>query len=69
MKFRFNNLIQIFHEAYKIDGISGLFKGYTVSLIGALPYAGCAYFVYETCKITHRSKCYRMSLKLKDGIY
>lgn len=47
--------MEIFNETYKLEGIRGFFRGYTVSLLGALPYAGSAYFVYETLKIFHKS--------------
>ncbi|RNA01119.1 mitochondrial coenzyme A transporter SLC25A42 [Brachionus plicatilis] len=55
-KSQFGNLVEIFNETYKLEGIRGFFRGYTVSLLGALPYAGSAYFVYETLKIFHKNK-------------
>ena len=35
--------------------MKGLYRGFSVSLIGALPYAGIVYFVYESFKIHHRA--------------
>ena len=61
-------MIEIFKETYKLEGIYGFYRGYTVSLIGALPYAGSAYFVYETLKIFHRSK-WILQIKLLKKFY
>lgn len=31
-----------------------LFRGFIPTMIGVVPYAGCSFYTYETCK-----KCYR----------
>jgi solute carrier family 25 protein 42 len=37
-----------------MEGINGLYRGFSVSVLGTIPYAGVGYFSYETLKRFHK---------------
>jgi solute carrier family 25, member 42 len=45
----------MFKITYRNEGMKGLYKGFTPTLLGSIPYAGVGYFTYETLKIFHKS--------------
>ena len=61
--------MQIFSDAYKSEGMRGIYRGVLPSTLGALPYAGSAYFVYETLKITHRKQKKREPNPMERMLY
>jgi solute carrier family 25 protein 42 len=45
----------MFKTTYRVEGVLGLYKGFTPTVLGAIPYAGTGYFTYETLKRAHKS--------------
>lgn len=52
--WRYKSLIQVFFKIYREEGVRTLYKGYTVTVLGVIPYAGTSFFTYETLKKLHR---------------
>lgn len=52
-KEEYNSLSQVFVKIWKQEGPVTLFRGYTPTIIGVIPYAGTSFFTYETLKRLH----------------
>lgn len=48
-----NSIKMVLQNTYREGGIRGLYRGYTATVIGVIPYSGTGYFVYETLKRLH----------------
>jgi solute carrier family 25 protein 42 len=68
-KHQFANIVGIFSNLYKKEGLRGFYRGYLPTLIGALPYAGCGYYFYETFKIAHRHREQREPNPIERIVY
>ena len=47
------SLSQVFIRSIKQDGFLSLYRGFTPTLCGVIPYAGFSFFTYETLKRLH----------------
>ncbi|GAB2277007.1 hypothetical protein Dimus_011715 [Dionaea muscipula] len=47
---QFNGLIDVYRKTYRSDGIVGLYRGFTVSIVGIIVYRGVYFGVYDSLK-------------------
>ncbi|XP_076245421.1 dephosphocoenzyme A carrier isoform X1 [Calliopsis andreniformis] len=47
LKAEYKTLRQIFVRIYMEEGILAYYRGYTATLLGVIPYAGCSFFTYD----------------------
>ena len=52
-KERYNSLKAVFQKTIAEEGFLTLYKGYTPTVLGVIPYAGTSFFTYETLKRLH----------------
>ena len=50
LSFRYSNLFSVFLSILRNEGVTALYRGALLSLIGVLPYSGCVFFTYESLK-------------------
>lgn len=46
-KAEYKTLRQIFVRIYVEEGILAYYRGFTATLLGVIPYAGCSFFTYD----------------------
>ncbi|XP_011499084.1 PREDICTED: mitochondrial coenzyme A transporter SLC25A42 [Ceratosolen solmsi marchali] len=49
-KDEYKTLRQVFTQIYKKDGLVAFYRGFTPTILGVVPYAGCSFFFYDTLK-------------------
>lgn len=49
-KDEFKTLRQVFIRIYQKEGIVAFYHGFTPTILGVIPYAGCSFFFYDTIK-------------------
>ena len=49
----YNSLIQVFLKMYRCEGLKSLYRGYSPTILGVIPYAGTSFFTFETLKKAH----------------
>jgi solute carrier family 25 protein 42 len=49
----FRTLRAVFIKTLRLEGPLGLYRGYSPTVIGVIPYAGTGFFTYETLKRLH----------------
>ena len=54
---QYSSLKHVFKLTVHQEGWRGLFKGYTATIAGVIPYAGTGFFTYETLKRLHYGEC------------
>ncbi|GAB1863614.1 Mitochondrial coenzyme A transporter SLC25A42 [Camponotus japonicus] len=47
LKAEYRTLRQAFWRIYKEEGILAYYRGFTATLLGVIPYAGCSFFTYD----------------------
>ena len=47
---QYKNLVSVFANIYRTEGILAFYRGLTPTLLGVIPYAGTSFFTYETLK-------------------
>ncbi|XP_011050870.1 PREDICTED: mitochondrial coenzyme A transporter SLC25A42 isoform X2 [Acromyrmex echinatior] len=47
LKAEYKTLRQAFWRMYKEEGILASYRGFTATILGAIPYAGCSFFIYD----------------------
>ncbi|KAG8454922.1 hypothetical protein GDO86_001225 [Hymenochirus boettgeri] len=52
-KEMYSNIIHVFISMSKTEGLKALYRGFTPTVIGVIPYAGISFFTYETLKKLH----------------
>ncbi|XP_069505234.1 mitochondrial coenzyme A transporter SLC25A42 isoform X2 [Ambystoma mexicanum] len=52
-KEMYSNIIQVFIRISKEEGLKTLYRGFTPTILGVIPYAGLSFFTYETLKKLH----------------
>ncbi|GIX89965.1 mitochondrial coenzyme A transporter SLC25A42 [Caerostris extrusa] len=52
-KEMYNSLLEVFIKIWKTEGCATLYRGYTPTLLGVIPYSGTSFFTYETLKRLH----------------
>ena len=55
---RYNTLFEVFVKIYRTEGLRTVYKGFTPTVIGVIPYAGTSFFTYETLKKWHSGNCW-----------
>ncbi|KAK2704436.1 hypothetical protein QYM36_016735, partial [Artemia franciscana] len=52
-RLRYKSIVTVFVKIWKDEGPKTLYKGYTPTILGVIPYAGISFFTYETLKKRH----------------
>ncbi|XP_006004004.1 mitochondrial coenzyme A transporter SLC25A42 [Latimeria chalumnae] len=52
-KEMYSNIIHVFIRISRDEGLKTLYKGFTPTILGVIPYAGLSFFTYETLKKLH----------------
>lgn len=52
-KQMYSNIIHVFVRISQEEGLKTLYRGFTPTILGVVPYAGITFFVYETLKKLH----------------
>ncbi|KAK7099129.1 mitochondrial coenzyme A transporter SLC25A42-like [Littorina saxatilis] len=55
-KDMYHNIFEVFAKIYREEGLRTLFKGFTPTILGSIPYSGTSFFTYETLKKVHGEK-------------
>ncbi|XP_061894673.1 mitochondrial coenzyme A transporter SLC25A42-like [Entelurus aequoreus] len=53
------NIMHVFMRISQEEGIKTLYRGFTPTILGVIPYAGITFFTYETLKKLHTEKTKR----------
>ncbi len=51
--FRYSNILHVFVRISREEGLKTLYRGFTPTILGVVPYAGLSFFTYETLKKIH----------------
>ena len=49
-KEEYSSLRHVFVQIYRKEGIAAFYHGFTPTILGVIPYAGCSFFFYDTIK-------------------
>ncbi|NP_001088738.1 mitochondrial coenzyme A transporter SLC25A42 [Xenopus laevis] len=52
-KEMYSNIIHVFMRMSREEGLKSLYRGFTPTVLGVIPYAGISFFTYETLKKLH----------------
>lgn len=52
-KEMYSNILHVFVRISREEGLKTLYRGFTPTLLGVVPYAGLSFFTYETLKKLH----------------
>uniref|UniRef100_A0A667WVW2 Mitochondrial coenzyme A transporter SLC25A42 n=1 Tax=Myripristis murdjan TaxID=586833 RepID=A0A667WVW2_9TELE len=52
-KEMYSNILHVFVRISREEGIKTLYRGFTPTILGVVPYAGLSFFTYETLKKLH----------------
>ncbi|XP_078115414.1 mitochondrial coenzyme A transporter SLC25A42-like [Sander vitreus] len=55
----YSNIMHVFVRISQEEGIRTLYRGFTPTIMGVIPYAGITFFTYETLKKLHTEKTKR----------
>ncbi|XP_061681116.1 mitochondrial coenzyme A transporter SLC25A42-like [Syngnathoides biaculeatus] len=58
-KEMYSNIMHIFVRISQEEGLKTLYRGFTPTILGVIPYAGITFFTYETLKKLHTEKTKR----------
>lgn len=50
---RYSNIMHVFVRISQEEGVRTLYRGFTPTIMGVIPYAGITFFTYETLKKLH----------------
>lgn len=50
---RYSNILHVFVRISREEGLKTLYRGFTPTILGVMPYAGLSFFTYETLKKVH----------------
>lgn len=50
---RYSNIMHVFGRISREEGLKTLYRGFTPTILGVIPYAGLSFFTYETLKKLH----------------
>lgn len=53
---RYSNILHVFVRISREEGLKTLYRGFTPTILGVVPYAGLSFFTYETLKKVHAGK-------------
>ncbi|XP_078328680.1 mitochondrial coenzyme A transporter SLC25A42-like [Crassostrea virginica] len=57
VKAQYSNLWSVFRHIVRAEGPATLYKGFTPTVLGSIPYSGASFFTYETLKKWHAGYC------------
>uniref|UniRef100_A0A8W8P0B1 Solute carrier family 25 member 42 n=1 Tax=Magallana gigas TaxID=29159 RepID=A0A8W8P0B1_MAGGI len=57
LKAQYSNLWSVFLHIVRAEGPATLYKGFTPTVLGSIPYSGASFFTYETLKKWHAGYC------------
>ncbi|XP_041098490.1 mitochondrial coenzyme A transporter SLC25A42-like [Polyodon spathula] len=52
-KEMYSNILHVFGRISREEGLQTLYRGFTPTILGVIPYAGLSFFTYETLKKVH----------------
>ncbi|KAM4810320.1 mitochondrial coenzyme A transporter SLC25A42 [Rhinophrynus dorsalis] len=52
-KEMYSNIIHVFIRMSREEGLKSVYRGFTPTILGVIPYAGISFFTYETLKKLH----------------
>ncbi|NWR77538.1 S2542 protein, partial [Centropus unirufus] len=52
-KEMYSNIVHVFIRISREEGLKTLYRGFTPTILGVIPYAGLSFFTYETLKKLH----------------
>lgn len=52
-KEMYSNILHVFVRISREEGLKTLYRGFTPTILGVIPYAGLSFFTYETLKKLH----------------
>ncbi|KAF5903058.1 mitochondrial coenzyme A transporter SLC25A42, partial [Clarias magur] len=52
-KEMYSNIMHVFGRISREEGLKTLYRGFTPTILGVIPYAGLSFFTYETLKKLH----------------
>ncbi|XP_029905887.1 mitochondrial coenzyme A transporter SLC25A42-like [Myripristis murdjan] len=55
----YSNIMHVFVRISQEEGVRTLYRGFTPTVLGVIPYAGITFFTYETLKKLHTEKTKR----------
>ncbi|XP_069550972.1 mitochondrial coenzyme A transporter SLC25A42-like [Brachyistius frenatus] len=55
----YSNIMHVFVRISQEEGVKTLYRGFTPTMLGVIPYAGITFFTYETLKKLHAEKTKR----------
>ncbi|XP_026161326.1 mitochondrial coenzyme A transporter SLC25A42-like [Mastacembelus armatus] len=55
----YSNIMHVFVRISQDEGVKTLYRGFTPTILGVIPYAGITFFTYETLKKLHTEKTKR----------
>lgn len=55
----YGNIMHVFVRISQEEGVRTLYRGFTPTILGVIPYAGITFFTYETLKKLHTEKTKR----------
>ncbi|XP_034737203.1 mitochondrial coenzyme A transporter SLC25A42-like [Etheostoma cragini] len=58
-KEMYSNIMHVFVRISQEEGVRTLYRGFTPTIMGVIPYAGITFFTYETLKKLHTEKTKR----------
>ncbi|XP_037105676.1 mitochondrial coenzyme A transporter SLC25A42-like [Syngnathus acus] len=58
-KEMYSNIMHVFVRISQEEGFKTLYRGFTPTILGVIPYAGITFFTYETLKKLHTEKTKR----------
>ncbi|NWR25925.1 S2542 protein, partial [Emberiza fucata] len=50
---RYSSIVHVFIRISREEGLKTLYRGFTPTILGVIPYAGLSFFTYETLKKVH----------------
>ncbi|XP_028301232.1 mitochondrial coenzyme A transporter SLC25A42-like [Gouania willdenowi] len=58
-KEMYSNIMHVFVRISQEEGVKTLYRGFTPTILGVIPYAGITFFTYETLKKRHTERTKR----------
>lgn len=59
---RYSNIMHVFVRISREEGLKTLYRGFTPTILGVVPYAGLSFFTYETLKKLHAGTLYSLKV-------
>uniref|UniRef100_A0A8D2MDH5 Solute carrier family 25 member 42 n=1 Tax=Zonotrichia albicollis TaxID=44394 RepID=A0A8D2MDH5_ZONAL len=61
-KEMYSSIVHVFIRISREEGLKTLYRGFTPTILGVIPYAGLSFFTYETLKKVHAGKAGNQNL-------